>query len=97
MSRVTPRLSDVLAPVVSLVTDKTVTTKEGDKETKQNFFRPALEDPDYVDLCHTILARNAPLLRQVALANFDKLMRCVKDYLSAQHKDSQHDARGFVY
>lgn len=98
MARVTPRLNDVLAPVVTLVTDKTVTTKlEDGTEIKQNYFATTLEDPEYVDMCFTILARNAALLRQVLLANYDKLLQSIEDYLAAQHKDSQHDARGFVY
>ncbi|GAX19206.1 hypothetical protein FisN_4Lh209 [Fistulifera solaris] len=98
MARVTPRLNDVLAPVVTLVTDKTVTKKLPDgTEIKQNYFATTLEDPEYVDMCFTILARNAPLLRQVLLANYDKLLQSIEDYLAAQHKDSQHDARGFVY
>jgi hypothetical protein len=98
-ARVTPHLNDVLAPVVTLVTDKTVTIKHdnGKEETKQNYFITTEEDPDYVDLCYSVLAKNAVLLRQVVLSNFDKLLQAVEDYLAAQHKDSQHDARGFVY
>jgi hypothetical protein len=98
-ARVTPHLNDVLAPVVTLVTDKTVTVKlaDGSTETKQNYFVTTVEDPDYVDLCYSVLAKNAVLLRQVVLSNFDKLLQAVEDYLAAQHKDSQHDARGFVY
>jgi hypothetical protein len=117
LSRVAPKLNDVLAPVVTLLNDRTVTTKhivgsngEGEMlttttatstntvvETKQNYFITAPEDPDYVDLCLVILARSAPLLRKVVLANLDKVMRAMEDYLQAKHKDSQHDARGFVY
>lgn len=98
LARVSPRLNDVLAPVVTLLTDKTITKKLPDgSEVKQNYFVTTHEDPDYVDLCYTILARNAHLLRQVVLANFDKLLQLIHDYLQAQHKDSQHDARGFVY
>ena len=98
LARVTPRLNDVLAPVVSILTDKTVITKlPNGTEVKQNYFVASQEDPDYVDLCYGILARNAPLLRQVVLANFDKLLHAIQDYLTAQRKDSQHDSRGFVY
>jgi len=98
LSRVAPKLNDVLAPVVTLLTDKTITMKEEDgREVKQNFFVTTPEDPDYVDLCYNVLARNAGLLRQLLLANFDKLLMTIHDYLQAQHKDSQHDARGFVY
>ena len=99
LARVTPRLNDVLAPVVTLVTDKTETRKrpQDGMEVKQNFFVTTQEDPDYADLCYTILARNAPLLRQVVLANFDKLLQAMEDYLTAQRKDASHDSRGFVY
>jgi len=98
LGRVSPRINDVLAPVVSLLTDKTVTTKTSDDiETKQNFFITVHEDPDYVSLCYAAAARNAASLRQVVLANFDKLLRTVNDYTAATTKDSQHDARGFVY
>jgi hypothetical protein len=99
LGRVSPRLSDVLAPVVSLITDKTVTIKTADnmKEIKQNYYITTQEDPDYVNLCYTVLARNAVGMRQVVLANFDKLLQAVSDYLEAQHKDSQHDSRGFLY
>lgn len=104
---VTPRLTDVLSPVRSLLTTKTVTTKlsssdddnngGGVTEVKQNYFCTTLEDPDYVQQCHVVLARNAVSVRHVVLANFDKLLSAVQDYLEATQKDSQHDARGFVF
>lgn len=97
-SRVTPRLNDVLAPVVSLITDKTVTTKTEDGvETKQNYFMNTYEDPEYVDFCFRMLARNAVSMRQVVLANFDKLLRAIHDFLQAQVMDTQSHSRGFVY
>lgn len=96
-STVTPRLTNVLAPVVDLVIEKTVTTTNKDgMEVKENHFTRKLVDPDFVKLCHKILARNAPLLRQVVLSNFHKLLRCLKDYLKAQKNDTQH-SRGFTY
>ena len=96
-STVTPRLTNVLAPVVDLVIEKVVTTKKDDKtEIRENHFSRKLVDPDFVRLCHKILARNAPLLRQVVLANFKKILVCLKDYLEAQKNDSQTD-RGFAY
>jgi hypothetical protein len=104
LGHVTPRLNYVLAPVLTVLTDKTVTTKTTDNsatcsmiETKQNYFVTATEDPDYVVQCYTALAWNAGSLRQVVLANFDKLLSAVTDYLVAQHQDNQHDSRGFVY
>jgi hypothetical protein len=97
-STVTPRLTNVLAPVVDLVVDKVITTKsEGSMlETKENHYTRKLVDPDFIDLCYKILARNAPLLRHVVLANFNKILRSLKDFLLAQKNDNNHD-RGFAY
>lgn len=106
LARVTPRLNDVLAPVMSMLTDKTVMRKEvvvnkdgkeATIETKQNFYVTTEEDPDYCQMCYGILARNAPLLRHVVLANLEKVTLTITDYLDAQHKDSQADSRSFVY
>ena len=96
-SAVTPRLTNVLAPVVDLVIGKTVKTRDADgREVKENHFTRKLVDPDFVKLCYRILARNAPLLRQVVLSNFSKLLQVLKDYLKAQKNDTQH-SRGFTY
>lgn len=96
-SAVTPRLTNVLAPVVDLVIEKVVkTTDANGNETKENHFTRKLVDPDFVSLCNTILARNAPLLRHVVLSNFSKLLHVLKDYLNAQKNDTQH-SRGFAY
>jgi hypothetical protein len=90
-STVTPRLTNVLAPVVDLVIEKTITTKNAEgMEVKENHFTRKLVDPEFVKLCHMILARNAPLLRQVVLSNFQKILACLKDYLDAQKNDTQH-------
>lgn len=96
-SAVTPRLTNVLAPVVDLVIEKSVkTTDENGREVKENHFTRKLVDPDFVQLCHKILVRNAPLLRQVVLSNFNKILRVINDYLKAQKNDTQH-SRGFTY
>lgn len=96
---VTPRLTDVLTPAMSLVTKRTVTTKDEatGAEIKVNHFETTPEDPNYVQFGIVALARNAPMLRHVVLANIDKMLQAIKDYLAAQQKDSQHDSRGFVY
>mmetsp|Transcript_5891 Transcript_5891/g.8337 ORF Transcript_5891/g.8337 Transcript_5891/m.8337 type:complete len:281 (+) Transcript_5891:163-1005(+) len=112
-STVTPRLTNVLAPVVDLVVDKVVTLKKKDKttngtttsdadaqeeqEVKQNHYVRKQVDPSFLKLCATILSRNAPMIRQVVLCNFHKIDKCMTDYLHAQVKDSQHDSRGFAY
>lgn len=97
-SSVTPRLSNVLAPVVDLVIAKTVTSKDDvtGVETKENYFTQKLVDPDFLSLCHTILARNAPLLRHIVLSNFHKLVKTFNDYLKAQKNDTQH-SQDFTY
>mmetsp|Transcript_8849 Transcript_8849/g.14723 ORF Transcript_8849/g.14723 Transcript_8849/m.14723 type:complete len:217 (-) Transcript_8849:140-790(-) len=96
-STVTPRLTNILAPAVDLVVDKIVVTMEGEIETKQNVYTSKQIDPEFAILCRRILSRNAKLIRQVCLANFHKMHRCIGDYLQAQMKDSQHDSRGFSY
>jgi hypothetical protein len=95
---VTPRLSNVLAPVVDLVIARTVTTRDATAavETKENHFTRQLVDPDFLALCHRILARNASLLRHVVLSNFHKLVQTFDDYLKAQKNDAQH-SRDFTY
>ncbi len=96
-SAVTPRLTNVLAPVVDLVIEKTVKTTDAQgTEIKENRFTRKLVDPDFVDLCHKILVRNAPLLRQVVLFNFQKVIKVLDDYTNAQKNDTQH-SRGFTY
>lgn len=107
-SRVTPRLRNVLTPVVDLVVDETVTTKhkrpvengekdeEEEVEVKKNVFTRHLEDPDFVHLCYEILARNAPMMQLVVVSNFQKMIQCIGDYLAAQKNDSEHH-RGFAY
>jgi hypothetical protein len=99
-STVTPRLTNILAPVVDLVVDRTEITTDSNndkKKVKQNYFTQKQVDPEFLNLCRTILGRNAKLIRQVCLANFNKVAQCIGDFLQAQEKDSQHDSRGFSY
>jgi hypothetical protein len=105
---VTPRLTNILAPVVDLVIDRTEITEitessnnnksnNNNKRVKQHFYTQKQVDPEFLELCRTILGRNAKLIRQVCLANFNKVANCIGDFLQAQEKDSQHDSRGFSY
>ena len=96
-SAVIPRLNNVLAPVVDLVVDKIVISKEGDTEVKQNVYTRQHVDPEFMLLCRSILCRNAKLLRQVCLANFHKIYCVISDYLTALESDGDNDARGFSY
>ena len=102
-SSVNPRLTNVLAPVVDLVIAKSITTTEIDESSgkeqkvKTNVFTREQVDPDFLQLCDEILARNAVMLRTVVLANFLKVERCIGDYVKACEKDRSHDARGFAY
>ncbi len=67
-------------------------------EVKQNIFDRKFVDDDFLTLCYNILSRNAPLLRQVVLANFHKLRQCLADYMDATQKDSNvESSRGFAY
>lgn len=96
-TRVTPRLSNVLAPDYDLVIEKIVVTKDAEgREVKENHFGRKLADPNFLKLSHQVLARNAPLLRQVVLSNFSKLLRAIKDYLKAQRNDT-NNSQSFTY
>jgi len=95
---VSTRLTNVLAPVVDLVIERTVTTKDDKtgEEIKVNHFVREKVDPSFLRLCNDILCRNAPMLRQVVLANFHKINKVIGDYSKATKKDCQND-RGFAY
>ena len=96
-SKVAPRLTNILAPVVDLVVDKTEIVVTHNGKVKHNYFTQKQVDPEFLALCRTILGRNAKLIRQVCLANFAKVSKCIGDFLQAQEKDAQHDSRGFSY
>lgn len=96
-SAVVPRLNNVLAPVVDLVVDKVVISKEGGSEVRQNVYTRQHVDPEFMLLCRGILCRNAKLLRQVCMANFHKIYCVISDYLKALESDGENDARGFSY
>jgi hypothetical protein len=102
-SGVTPRLTNVLAPVVELVTKETIVKKEKDEKTGEvyerriNTFSREENDPDFIQLCHVILCRNAVMLRHVVLTNFHKVQKCIKDYLKATKKDGNHGRSAGFY
>lgn len=102
-SSVMPRLTNVLSPMVEMVIKQSTTTattqEDGTTKTKVKVNTLAQEesDPAFVDLCRNILCRNATMLRQVVLSNFNKVSACIEDYLKATHKDANHDRRGFSY
>jgi hypothetical protein len=110
-NKVAPRLNDILCPVVTLLTDRTVTTKSMSNsqkeevgggtvgemiETKQNYFRHAYEDCEYVELCYNSVGRNAINMRHLLLANLDKMISALNDYETADGKDKD-SSRDFVY
>jgi len=98
-SSVTQRLTNVLAPVVDLVVKESVKTKNSEtgEEVTVNTFAREEVDPAFLRLCAGILCRNAVMLRQVVLANFNKIASCVDDYLKATQKDGQNDRGAFTY
>ncbi len=97
-STITPRITNVLAPVVDLVTKETITTKEKDgTERKVNIFGQEENDPVFIRLCSVILARNAVMLRRVLLTNFSKVSNVMNDYLKATKKDGQNSRNAFAY
>lgn len=97
---ITPRLTNVLAPVVDLVNYESISTKgtgDGGVDKKENYFRTVENDPAFIILCSGILCRNAEMLRQVLLTNFHKVARCIDDYLKATSKDGQNSRNAFSY
>uniref|UniRef100_A0A7S2HL02 Uncharacterized protein n=1 Tax=Helicotheca tamesis TaxID=374047 RepID=A0A7S2HL02_9STRA len=98
-SSVTPRLTNVLAPVVDLVISKVITSKneETGEEIKRNEFTREQVDPAFLKLCYVILCRNAALIRNVLMTNLIKIDNVIQDYVKATKKDASHDSRGFAY
>eukprot|EP00558_Chaetoceros_sp_UNC1202_P003085 CAMPEP_0197238274 /NCGR_PEP_ID=MMETSP1429-20130617/4798_1 /TAXON_ID=49237 /ORGANISM="Chaetoceros sp., Strain UNC1202" /LENGTH=249 /DNA_ID=CAMNT_0042697391 /DNA_START=64 /DNA_END=813 /DNA_ORIENTATION=- len=98
---VTPRLSHVLAPVVDLVIEETVTTTTKDEKTEGkrsvNHYKTVENDPSFIRLCRGILCRNAVMLRQLLMTNFHKVGRCIDDYLKATKKDGDNNRNGFSF
>jgi hypothetical protein len=97
-SSISQKLTNVLAPVVELVSYKTVVTNnpETGEKTKLNYFKTQDNDPDFMILCNKVLCRNAVMLRMVLMTNFHKVEKCITDYIQATKKDGEH-SRGFAY
>mmetsp|Transcript_23674 Transcript_23674/g.27926 ORF Transcript_23674/g.27926 Transcript_23674/m.27926 type:complete len:263 (+) Transcript_23674:47-835(+) len=98
-SSVTPRLTNVLAPVVDLVTSEIVIKKneETGEETRTSHFSREEVDPNFLRLCAGILCRNAKMLRIVVLTNFQKIGKCIDDYVKATTNDGQNGRNAFSY
>ena len=101
-SSVSQRLTNVLAPVVEIVTKETIVKKVKDEKTgeeyekRTNEFSREQNDPEFIHLCHVVLCRNAAMLRHVVLTNFHKVGKCIEDYLKATKKDgNQSRSAGF--
>ena len=98
---VTQRLTNVLAPVVELVTKETIVKKVKDEKTGEeyerriNHFTREDNDPNFIHLCNLILCRNAVMLRHVVLTNFHKVGKCIQDYLTATQKDGNQGRSAF--
>jgi len=90
---VSPRISNVLAPVVDLVESRCI--KKIDKvtgeETKVKEYTREVIDPAYLDLCRGALCRNAQMIRHVVLTSFNKIDRVISDYQKTSLKDSEQD------
>jgi len=97
-SSVTPRLTNILAPVVEIVIKKVVSKKNelGDDIRENEFMREDV-DPAFLSLCVCIICRNATMLRQVVLTNFHKIQDCINDYLKATKKDNESERGSFAY
>jgi hypothetical protein len=98
-SSLSPRLSNVLSPAVELVTSKVTIkkNKETEEEIRTNLYTYEMVDPAYVEHSHQVLCRNAHMLRHVILTNFEKISRCIVDYIEASTKDSQTHRNSLAY
>ena len=69
------------------------------KERRINHYTRPLVDPNYVHLCHQILGRNAPLIRQVVATCIESAQKVIGDYLKAMKKDLSHEdgVRGYAF
>ncbi|KAL7471314.1 hypothetical protein ACHAXS_011615 [Conticribra weissflogii] len=67
------------------------------KETRINHYTRPFVDPNYVHLCHVILARNAPMIRHVIASCLHSAQKVIGDYLTAAKKDVNHSDSGRGY
>jgi len=67
------------------------------KETRINHYTRPYVDPNYVHLCHVILARNAPMIRHVIASCLHSAQKVIGDYLTAAKKDVNHSESGRGY
>ena len=68
------------------------------KETRINHYTRPLVDPNYVHLCHCILARNAEMIRHTVATSIYTAQKVIGDYLNAMKKDSSHEtSKGGYY
>jgi len=61
-------------------------------ERRINHYTRPLVDPSYVHLCHSILARNAALIRYTVATSIHTAQRVMGDYLKAMKKDAGGEA-----
>lgn len=108
-NRVSNRLNEVLYPVSTILTRRTVTTHHDDNQTngnnggggggevKTNHFVKVYEDVDYVNLCYNVVGRNADNLRHLLIANIDKCTRAIHDYLKEEQQNESGSNRRNLY
>lgn len=97
-SSVTPRLTNILSPVVEIVIKKVVTKRNGlGFDIRENEFLRVNADPAFLSLCFCIICKNAFMLRNILLTNFYKIQECIKDYLKATIKDNDSTRGDFIY
>jgi len=68
--------------------------KHASREVRRNTYSRPLVDPQYVHLCHQILARNGELTRFTLATSIKTASRVIGDYLSAMKKDDSHGSKG---
>lgn len=67
------------------------------REQRINHYTRPYVDPNYVHLCHLILARNAPMIRHVVASCLHSAQKVIGDYLKAAMNDVNHGKSGNGY
>ena len=108
-SVISNKLSNVLCPVVDLVTSETkvVTTKSIGSDNKDgvdteikvhtNVFRREVVDTEFHELCGNALYRNAEMITRVLRANLEKTCKAISDYNKHRDKESHKSGSNMAY
>ena len=93
-AQIKPLLLNILTPTTSLVQDKVIqSVDEQGQSIHQTCYRTLVNDRAFVEFCYDLLGRNAIMVRQLLLANFDRILRAIRRYLDL-HGDVRSSSHG---